>query len=104
MTDQPERPRYGKWFPQGAVEVPLVFHPDPGDPFAFVGARADTEGPIAFTPGDSFEVDAIGPGQSVRFRMMLRRGYPQSPPPPPLSELADELSEQEPDDEEPPAS
>ncbi len=73
MTDQQDRPRHGKWFPAGGAEVPLVFEPDPNDPTAFVGVRADTKGPIAFTPGDSFEVDTLGPGQSVRLRTVLRR-------------------------------
>lgn len=63
----------GKWFPAGGAEVPLVFEPDPHDPTSFVGVRADTNGPIAFTPGDSFEVDTLGPGQSVRLRTVLRR-------------------------------
>lgn len=73
MTKEPVRPRYGIWIIASSGErVPLVFHPDSRDPAMFVGVRADTEGPIAYTPGDELEVDVLGPGQSVRFRTVLR--------------------------------
>ncbi len=74
MTEQPVRPRYGKWFTGNGGEILLVFHPDQADPTTFVGVRADTGGPIAFVPGDQVEVDVLGPGQSVRIRTILATG------------------------------
>jgi hypothetical protein len=72
MTDQADRPRVGMWYPDAGEPVPLVFHPDSRNPHEFVGVRADTEGPIAYSPGDPVEVDWLGPGQSVRIRTTLR--------------------------------
>ena len=65
-TDDPIRPRYGTLTRRNGDQIPLVFHPAADDPNMFEGRAADTEQPVRFfSPGDSFTVDALGPGQSA---------------------------------------
>jgi hypothetical protein len=63
MSD-PVRPRFGRLVRANGATVPLVFR-ETDTAGRFEALTAGDELPVKVEPGDSFQVDVLGPGQSV---------------------------------------
>jgi hypothetical protein len=62
------RPRVGALIYSDVSSVPIVFH-ETDDPLLFVATLVDGTPIRGITGGEQLHIDAIGPGQSVTFKL-----------------------------------
>lgn len=61
------RPRYGTVTRADGTEETVVYRQAAGNPTEFYALHATDESRVVLRPGDSYQVDVIGPGQSVSY-------------------------------------